>query len=582
MSMTIMLCQAIRLRNPALFPQGISRAAKERTVMDTVKRERLIQLYEELDVAVMVIAVDGGEILFFNRHVCGNICIAPEAIRDQRYIDVFEPDFAGFYAGLADECVDSRVYTKQFFWESKGIWEQVAARKVEWVDRRAAILLSITNITEVRRLEQEYEQMAYYDRLLNLPNGWKLEFDLASLDSFDRAALIHFDIDHFASINELYDWETGDELLKRIRDWLLSTLRKTSRLYRVNDDEFCLFIRDISFEGMKERAEEIIRRFSQPWELPYHENTVTVYCRLEMGIVYGKHVRGDMRNILHRTTHASGQSGKGYSLYSEEMDALLQKQVHLRHDLINCIKDGMRGFSVHYQPIADAKTDQWIGAEALCRWTSPNGESVPSSLFVPEVEKLNMIGELDHWVRETALTQCMEWGLHRRHFFLDMNLSPLQPVTDGFINSFLAVLDRLGYPREKITLEITESAKMKFSSENMEGLCRLRNERITLALDDFGTGYSTFENLAKIPAAVLKTERLFIQSLESDPYYQYLMRLMVDIAHTVGMRLIAEGVETEVQRDLLKSYDVDCLQGYLYAGPLPPESFSKELHRFAD
>lgn len=548
--------------------------------MDNAECDRIIALLEELDVAVMVISIDTGELLFFNKHVCGNMKMYAEEVRSKRYTDVFEPDFVDFYNKLAAECIDGQIHTKPFFWENRAIWEQVSARRVEWVAKRPALLLSITNITDVRQSEYEYKQLAYYDRLLQLPNGQKLELDMASLASFDQAALIHFDIDQFASINDMYGWEVGDELLLQIRDWLLPTLRKTSRLYRVNDDEFCLFIRAITLEEVRKRAEEIMRRFTQPWELPYDGKMLSVYCKVEMGVVYGKHVKGDMRNILHRTTHAPGRDKAGYALYNEDMDAQLRNMVRLRQDLINCIREGMRGFAVHYQPIVDAKSERWVGAEALCRWISPSGESIPPGIFIPEVEKLGMIGELDGWTRETALSQCMEWGLHRQPFFLDMNLSPLQPVTDEFIDSLLAVIARLDYPRGKLTLEITESAKMEFSEENLKGLRHLREAGLTLALDDFGTGYSTFENLVKIPASILKTERLFIQSLESDVYFQYLMRVMADLAHTVGMKLISEGVETEGQRDLLKSYGVDYLQGYLFAKPLSPQLFSQELHRF--
>lgn len=548
--------------------------------MNIVECDRIIALYEELDIAVMVISVDTGELLFFNKHVCGNMKMCREEVRGMSYTDVFEPDFVDFYNKLAAECTDGQLHTEPFFWENRAIWEQVSARRIEWVDKHPALLLSITNITDVRQSEYEYKQLAYYDRLLQLPNGQKLELDMASMASFDQAALIHFDIDQFASINDMYGWEVGDELLRQIRDWLLSALRKTSRLYRVNDDEFCLFIWAISLEEVKKRTEEIMRRFTQPWELPYDGGTLSVYCKVEMGVVYGKHVRGDMRNILHRTTHALGRDKVGYTMYNEEMDAQLRSMVRLRQDLINSIREGMRGFAVHYQPIVDAKSERWVGAEALCRWVSSGGESIPPGLFIPELEKLGMIGELDGWTRETALSQCMEWGLQRQSFFLDMNLSPLQPVTDEFIDSLLAVIARLDYPRDKLTLEITESAKMEFSEENLKGLRHLREAGLTLALDDFGTGYSTFENLVKIPASILKTERLFIQSLENDAYFQYLMRVLVDLAHTVGMKLISEGVETAEQRDLLKSYGVDYLQGYLFAKPLSPQLFSQELHRF--
>lgn len=550
--------------------------------MDTTLHDRLLFLYDEVDLAIIVISIDKGKILFFNRHVCENVRRDRESIQGQSYVNVFEPDFAIFYAGLAAECMDGLVHTKVFFWEARMIWEQVSAQRIEWLNKCPAILLSIANITDVSRSEYNYKRMAYYDRLLHLPNGHKMELDIASMHSFERAALIHFDINQFESVNELYGWDAGDELLTKIRDWLFLTLRNTSKLYRINDNGFCLLIRDISFDEIKERAKEIVRRFTQPWEVQYDANMVMIYCTLKIGVVYGKHVRGDMRNILYRTIHAPGQHRMGYTLYDEKMDALLRNKVRLRHNLINCIKEKMRGFEVYYQPIVDARNGKWIGAEALCRWLSPLGESVPPDVFISEAENLGLIGELDNWVCEKAMAQCLEWGLHHRHFFLDVNISPLHLMDNEFIKDFLTILTRLGYPRNKLTVEITESAKMDFSKENMECLFQLRDEGVTLALDDFGTGYSTFENLAKIPAGVLKIERSFIQTLEYDPYFQYLTRMMVDIAHTVETTLITEGVETEGQRDILKSYNVDYLQGYLYSQPLSSQLFSEQLHKFTD
>ena len=549
--------------------------------MKTSESECVMHLHEKLDCAVMVISIDWGEMLFVNRYVCDTLNMGVEEIQGRCYTDIFEPEFSDMYADLASECTDDQMHSNIFFWRYKSLWEQVTARRIEWLDKRPAILLNIVHISDISRFRYEYRHMAHYDLLLGLPNGLKLEMDLAAMSSFDNAALLHFDINQLANINMLYGWEVGDGLLMRIRDWLHSTMRRTTtRLYRVSDDEFCLFGQDISLELVKDRAAMIMQRFAQPWKVHSNGNRVLVHCSIKMGVVHGKHVSGDMRNILRRTTSESHRTAAGYALYDEKRDSLLRNQLRLRHELVNCINEEMQGFSVHYQPVVDAQNNQWIGAEALCRWTPPGGEPVPPGVFIPELEKLGMLLTVDGWVRETALSQCMDWGLHRRNFFLDINLSPLQQVTDNFIDSLLAVVDRLGYPRSKLTLEITESAKMDFSDDNLKGLHRLRDEGIILALDDFGTGYSTFENLAKIPAGILKTERMFIQSIETDSYFQYLMQVMVDIAHTVGMKLISEGVESEAQRNHLRSYQVDYLQGYLFSKPLPPHLFAEQVHRF--
>lgn len=542
--------------------------------------ERLLQLYDELDVGVLVISLDSGIVLFSNRHVSKSIKRPPQEIQGQQYKNVFEREFEIVFDEVSEICRDGCVHTRVFFWEKEFLWEQMSVRTIEWPGVESAILLSITNVTDVSRSEYEHKQMAYYDGLLHLPNGLKLEEDMAAIHDYECAALIHFDIDRFSNINDMYGWETGDELLMQIRDWLMSTLRRTSALYRSSDDGFCLLIRSISLEEAKKRADEIMQRFSQPWEAISNEKKVLIYLTVEMGVVHGQYVQGDMRNILYRTTHAPKQRLERYALYDKEMDDILRQRVRLRQSLIDCILQEMKGFEVYYQPIVAAKDGQWIGAEALCRWVSPTGERIPPSAFIPEVESLGFISKLDKWVRETALRQCSEWGLNTREFFLDTNLSAVQPLTNEFIDEVLSTVDRLGYPREKLTLEFTESEKINFSEEKLNGLHHLRDAGIVLAIDDFGTGYSTFENLTKIPAGILKTERLMIENLENDSYSQYLMRMMVDMAHTVGMKLIAEGVETTNQEAILQSYGVDYLQGYLFSRPLPAEQFSTLIYHY--
>ncbi|MDL2257964.1 EAL domain-containing protein [Eubacteriales bacterium OttesenSCG-928-K08] len=542
---------------------------------------RLINLYEELNIAVMVISCSDGEILFSNKYVLDTLDMDPKSFMGSCYKDIFEPEFALLYNSLVKECADGETHMQVFFWENRLIWEQVSAKRISWINNEQAILLNITNITDVCRSEFEYKRMAYYDRLLHLPNGQKLEADIATISNADRAALINFDIERFSSINDLYGWDAGDELLMQVRDWLLSTLRKTSRLYRTNDNEFCLLIRDISLEDAKSRATEIINRFSQPWELNFNETTVNVYCTIEMSIVHGKYVCNDIRNMLYRTTHSPGQDTAGYSMYNEEMDMHIRKVLLMRHDLVNCIKDGMRGFDVHYQPIVDSRTEQWVGVEALCRWQSSQGEHMPPSFFIPEAEKLGFIGHLDRWVRETALAQCVEWKLHERQFFLDLNFSPTLSVSKDFTEDLLASLERHGYPKNKLTLEITESSKMNFSEDNLTSLQLLHEGGITLALDDFGTGYSSLENLGRIPVKVLKLERLFTQAIDHDSYFRDIIRLVSDFVHTIDKILIAEGVETDMQRCLLRSYNIDYFQGYFYSKPLTSQEFAKHLHKFS-
>lgn len=429
-------------------------------------------------------------------------------------------------------------------------------------------------------MQKERKDMPGVDALLGLPSGSQMAEDLSGISMFDKAALIHFDINRFSMVNEVYGWGAGDALLLQLRDWILSTLRPTSRLYRVDGDEFCLLIREITLEEAKRRAEEILHRFTQAWALPFGGGEHFVYCSIKLGIVYGKTVQGDIRSLLHRTIYADDRLGLGYILYDEDMDRQRQKKIRLQQTLIDCVQRGMQGFSVCYQPIVDAKSAQWVGAEALCRWQTPEGERVAPLTFIPAAEQLGLIDKIDEWVRETTLRQCHAWKLTQKNFFLDLNLSPTQAISASFIERFLCQLDDIGYPKDKLNLEITESAKVDFSGSNLAGLRKLREAGIILSLDDFGTGYSSFDNLIHIPASALKTERAFIINLEENHYLQYLVQMLTNLAHEVGMKLIAEGVETKGQMALLQSFGVDYMQGYLFSKPLEAAQFEERLDEF--
>lgn len=542
----------------------------------------LHRMCDALNVAVLVLDAGEGTILYANRPVYSDVDRAPEDLLGKRYHEVFWPDFTTLYEELVQDCEDGMPHTSVYYWVERRMWEQVSGQRMDTGQGRTLILLSITNITEVSRSEYKYRQLALYDRQLELPNGHKLEADIAALSDYRRTALFHMSIDRLSSINDLYGWDTGDYLLEQVRDWLTQQLRKTSQLYRVGTHEFCLLVRDISLPDAKARAAQLLERFKQPWELPSKDKEFPLYCTITLGVVYGKYVKGDMRNLLYRTINAPEVTVDGYSLYDEAMDAQIKRQMRLRQILINCIQQGMKGFSVHYQPIVDAKTGQWTGAEALCRWVTPEGESIPPMVFIQEAEQMGMIARLDAWVRQQAMQKCRAWGLHEKSFLLDINVSPAQPVNQGLVDKILAQIEEADYPKHCLNLEITESSKVSFTGEILDYLHRLKAEGLRISLDDFGTGYASFDNLVKLPAKALKTEMSFIRDLEHNEYLQYLLKMMVDLAHKVGMVLIAEGVETQTQWELLRSYGVDFMQGYLFGKPMPAEAFEKELHRYAD
>ena len=535
------------------------------------------RLMEEMRVAVLLIGGQDGVVRYVNNCVCRDLGKQNHELLGRHYKEFFHPEFASFYQCLAIACKDENEHTGIYYWAERALWEQVTVHQIR-VDNEPCLLLTISNVTEITLSQYMTENVAYFDNLLKLPNGAKLEEDINTLASVETVALLYITVSGLREINNLYGWHSGDNLLTQIRDWLLFSEPRSAQLYRL-EDGFAIMGRCVSIEDAKERAESIERRFAQPWTLPLGSRNISLYCSIRLGIVHGKYMKNEMRNLLLRTIEAA-RDQTGYVIYDEEVDRKARWMLKIRDSLINCIHNGMKGFELHYQPIVETKTGHWIAVEALCRWTTPDGARIPPDVFIRLAEQLGLIGELDAWVRKKAMQQCVSIGLHKRDFTLDLNFSPTQKISASFVVDLCATLSQTGFPANKLNLEIVESARIPFDDENLNGLSLIGNQGIHLSLDDFGTGYSSLENLIRISAHIIKTDKLFLDDIEGNPYRQYLLQMLVELAARLNMQVVAEGVETEEQFRLLRGYGVDFIQGYLFSKPLTYAQLGENVDRF--
>lgn len=267
-------------------------------------------------------------------------------------------------------------------------------------------------------------------------------------------------------------------------------------------------------------------------------------------------------------------------VYTEQADRRAKRPKKIKDALINCMRNDMNGFAIHYHPILSAESQRWQAVEALCRWTMPDGTSIPPIEFIRFAEQMNLIGQLDSWVRRTAIRQCVDLGLTAMEFTLNINFSPTQRIDDSFIDYLTGIMREASFPAHKLNLEITETAKVSFDEDNLRGLRRLTETGIILSIDDFGTGYSSFSLLLEISATMLKTEKHLLDGIEDDRHRQYLLNMLANLAHDHGMELIAEGIESYRQLDLLKRLNVDYVQGYLFSKPLSYDQLKAEVWRF--
>ncbi|MDR0363319.1 MAG: EAL domain-containing protein, partial [Planctomycetota bacterium] len=383
-------------------------------------------LLDELDVAVIIIARDDESIRYANRRVCKDLGLGRKEIQGRCYRNVFWPEFLPVFDRLLARCELGGKHKTIYYWAEMMMWEQISARLIVW-NGAPSILINIANISDVARSEFKFENIAYFDNLLKLPNGAKLEEDINELASLETVALLYFEIERFDDINNLYGWDNGDALLKQIRDWMLYSETRRSRLYRVNNG-FALLGRKVTLDDACDRAREIKRRFAKSWTLTAGGNSLQLYCTINLGVVYGKYVKNEMRNLLLRTIRTRRNAKVGYSVYDERADQEAKRVLILRDRLINSIFNDMKGFDIHYQPIVSAGARQWVAIEALCRWRDADGNNVPPLEFIPVAEQLGLVDHIDRWVRNSAMRLCAELGLVKRGFMLDVNFSPTQKI----------------------------------------------------------------------------------------------------------------------------------------------------------
>lgn len=343
-------------------------------------------------------------------------------------------------------------------------------------------------------------------------------------------------------------------------------------------------MRGIDSSEAEDIGRRVMARFDRPWLLGTGEEQTYLFATPAVAIVELDAMgasQSELLGILFRTLSAS-RIQSGVALYNETLDREVHDQLRMEEALERCIRqEGMEGFALHYQPIVNAVTGKWCGLEALCRWNAPWNGAVPPDTFIPVVERMGLIHPLSHWVTNLAVAQCKEWGLDTlEDFVLNINVSPIQMRDPLMVERVREVLERYSYPSTKLALEITEGTEFRFDAQEeavIEGLQRLG---VAVVLDDFGTGYSTFGRLRKLPVEILKTERTMIENIENDSYNQYLLQVVVELAHAANIKVVAEGVETQREQEVLADKGVDFMQGFLFSKPLTPGELSGKLHMF--
>ena len=439
------------------------------------------------------------------------------------------------------------------------------------------------DITERKRVEALALRMARFDVLTGLANRAvfveALQHAIATAKRGEKGfAVLYLDLDHFKDVNDTLGHPVGDELLKSVADRLRANTRETDTVARFGGDEFAIIVADTHDAA---DAAILADKLASVFAIPFSIHGSDIHIGASIGIaVYGAE-GADAETLLSHADvalyRAKSEGRGGYRFFTDAMDAEVQTRVTLGAELRVAIDEGQ--LFLLYQPQVTIDTGRITGLEALVRWRHPQRGVLGPNLFIPIAEQVGIIGKLGHWVLWEACRQGKVWldaGLAPVR--IAVNVSALQFRTPAVLEADIAAaLAQTGMPARMLELELTESVLMDASREHGDLLQRLRGSGVTVAIDDFGTGYSSLDYLRRFPSNRIKIAQNFVRNLETTPGDAAIIRANIGLARELNVDVIAEGVETYVQRDLLKEWGCNEVQGYLFARPLTVEDTASAL-----
>ncbi len=455
--------------------------------------------------------------------------------------------------------------------------------------RFSGIVLVFRDISDRREAEKQLLHMAQFDALTGLANRNLLSKTLvqsllAAETSGHQLALLFLDIDRFKAVNDSFGHDQGDRLLQMIADRLRDCVRDTDFVARIGGDEFTILLEaGDARQASAIVASKVIAAMSQAFHLGEHE----VHAGASIGIVLYPERRTDAYDLLRcadMAMYRAKEMGRNnFQYFCAQIESEISETVKLEARLRRAMEQ--HELFLVYQPQYDLRHDKICGFEALLRWSPRDMEAVSPLRFIPLAEDTGMIVEIGDWVLREACRQMLRWqtqGLCAMTQTISVNLSVRQLKEPDFVERLAHILAQEGLPATCLELEITESMLVEDPDAAVRILRQIRDIGVRLSIDDFGTGYSSMAYLSQLPVQVLKIDRAFIADLESNDKDAAITRGLIALAHSLSLRVIAEGVETQGVFEFLRAQGCDVLQGYWFSRPLPPEAMLEFLRRNAD
>ncbi len=383
-------------------------------------------------------------------------------------------------------------------------------------------------------------------------------------------AVLHVGLDNFRPVNEGYGHRVGDALLRETAQRIARFAGPDGHAARIGGDEFAVLIKTRNPQ-VAESAAELLAQLQSPYAVEALDLSLTASIGIAVYPDHGAKPRLLAHAALAMRTVKLGGGG-GYALFDPAMGVDMREQAELMQDLRHAVARGE--LQLYYQPKIDARSLQITAAEALLRWQHPIRGMVSPSIFIPLAERHGLITEIGNWVLEEACRQAAQWRQQGLRMRVAINISGHQLRQDRLVAQIENSLRRHGIAPGRMTCEITETVAMEDTALTREAIENLRRAGLHVSIDDFGTGHSSLATLRRLPAAELKIDQAFVVDVDSNPKARSIVQAVVQMARSLGLRVVAEGVETEAQRDALVALGCDELQGYLFARPMTAQSLA--------
>ena len=444
----------------------------------------------------------------------------------------------------------------------------------------------VRDITRRKAAEQEIERLAFYDPLTQLPNRRLLMDRLQHAMSTSKrngqyGALLFMDLDNFKNLNDTAGHAVGDQLLQQVAERLVSTLREGDTIARLGGDEFVVILEGLheDAEHAATRAEGVVEKIHQVLSQRYRLGDRDYLNSPSIGVtlfIDHEHSLDDLLKQADLAMYQAKSAGRNtFRFFDPQMQARLMARTQLEADLRTAVSESQ--FQLFFQPQVD-QLGHTTGAEALLRWPHPQRGMVPPNQFIPVAEEMGLIVPIGLWVLETACQVLLDWARapETADLTLAINISARQFRQADFVDQVKAVLARTGARPERLKLELTESMLVSNVADIIAKMSALKDIGVSFSLDDFGTGYSSLSYLKRLPLDQLKIDQSFVREICSSPNDEAIARTIVALGHSMGMAVIAEGVESEDQRAKLGSIGCLAYQGYLFGRPVPLSEWSTQ------